>query len=642
MDGDFRGRRQAKSVRCRATVEAVERRVLFAAATHTVIVGLPPNLAAGETFGLTAELVDDNGDVDTAAGGSATVGVYGGGATLVGTRSVIVDHGIATYADLAVTTAGTFAFVAASGDLPTYVSAAVPVHPTAPAMFAFANLVPTTSAGGSLTTSFNANVGVKVTLEDAYGNATPIATSITVATSDGHTATMDAPAGVGYFTSLVVTRTGQATLTATAPGVPATTSAPFQVDPGPAAALAVVAQPAPVVAGQPFAGVTIATVDAYGNATTLAGAQPVQVQLLKDGQAVGGPTAATITDGRGVLLAGQGPTTAGTYAVTVRDFRPVVTPLTAVQTQPFAVTAGPAAHLSVATATNATLIAETGRPVPTLTVTVVDEFNNAVVTDSGSTVTVAATGPLSGTSDEATTAGRATFADLSFAAAGSYLLTFTDGAVPAAVVPVTVRPPLLKAATFAAGRPIGSVVVDVRADFPGLDLGVRANRVLTLTLDSGDAVDFTPKIARASIHNGFATVPVPVLRRTGTYSLGVIAADGSDLYTQFAVVPTPPARLAFFGDPRVNDDRSVSATVRLYDRFGNIAGNAQGTAVTLGLVGPRTRGGSPSLSGTTTSQVDRIGDAEFSGLMVTPGVRLRLRAVAPRLRSVVSKPFTIG
>ncbi len=287
---------------------------ITATATATGIAGTPRKLAfqvqpssgaagvalspavqvvAQDTFG---NLVPTYPDIVT-----VWIGTNPSGATLGGTLNVRAVAGVATFADLTVNLPGTgYTLVAGADGMTAAVSA--PFNVT---IGAASQLTLTTQPSAS------AQVGVAfaqqpvVQLRDAAGNAVPqsgIVVSAAIASGGGTlsgatTATTD-PSGAALFTNLAITGlVGARTLTFTATGLAAATSATIAVSAGAATKLVFTTEP-PTTTAQTAFGVVVEAQDAGGNVVpSFTGAVSVALATNPAGGTLSGTPTATAVAG---------------------------------------------------------------------------------------------------------------------------------------------------------------------------------------------------------------------------------------------------------------------------------------------------------------------------------------------------------
>lgn len=266
---------------------------------------------------------------------------------------------------------------------------------------------------------------IAVTLQDADGKTVKTAQAVTVSLAEnaaggvlGGTAVVDSVEGVATFETLSIQRAGTGyTLTATADGLEAATSAPFDVGAAAASQLAITGQPTELEAGTVIdPPVALKLTDAFGN--PVPGAAVTMVIAENPGDATLTGTTSRTTDGDGaVSFADLSLDRVGTGYTLVA----ATSALAPVATQPFNVRAGPPAALEFFVQPPAQVTV--GVPMdPAVKVLARDRFGNAV--DRPLDVTVALTsdspaGTLGGTLTAAVVSGLATFADLTVNLAGS-------------------------------------------------------------------------------------------------------------------------------------------------------------------------------------------------------------------------------
>ena len=634
--------------RRRVVAEPLERRTFLSAVTRLYVGGIPDVVTAGVPVTATVDCLDGFGWVDQTADLSITLSVYDGtlrgwGAVPVRTLTAPAVDGVATFDGLVFTTAQPQNVAAETASVSALSNDdGFDVVPAAATAMHFYGQPTKVDAGRPFYVGLD-QVEFGVGFTDAFGNGTTVGQpTVTVTSTDGHTVaypppTTSASAGFVKLTDFGPTRAGQQTLTATAAGMATIESAPFTVRPLGPVSFSFVSPPVDRVAGQPSDGVTVRTLDPFGNdAAPTAVMEKVDVSFIRDGQ-LSGTSTVNLTSGTAVAFVGSPPDRAGTYTVRVGDYyHDNIGSVAGVTSPTFVVSPGPVTKLVIPTG-SPTLIVEAGRPLPDLPVARQDDYGNDVAAAPGTTFTVTSTGPLDGTTTRSAESGRASFAGLIVPTAGTFTLTATDGLLPPVDLTVTVRPALLAATTTVAGRSIGVMTIDADAYFPDWRQlhGPAIPRVqFSLVggrLDSPYDIDDLVRLhAAGRIVNGFVRIRLPTLTRSGNYLVSATGVWGT-ASTTFTVQPAAAARVAFDLQP-VRGTTGYAARVRVADRFGN---PAEGTAVTLASATPA---GSP-VGGPFTVAAGADGVARFDGFAMTPGRRLRLRAGVPHGPSVVSRPF---
>ncbi len=260
------------------------------------------------------EIRDASGARVAGSTAAVTLAIAAGpaGATLAGTTTVAAVDGVATFGDLSIARAGAgYALTATSGTLTaaTSIPFAISVGPAAALAF---TAQPSSTTGA---TPFPSAVAVEV--RDAAGNAVTTSTAtVSLSLAGGAagatlagTLAAAAAAGVATFSGLSVDRAGTGyQLHATATGLAAADSTPFDVAVGPPVSIAFAVQPSNTRSTVPSSpAIAVDIVDAGGNAVASAANT---VSLVIDS----GPAVARLT-GTVSVAAVAGRATFGTAAV---------------------------------------------------------------------------------------------------------------------------------------------------------------------------------------------------------------------------------------------------------------------------------------------------------------------------------------
>ncbi len=387
------------------------------------------SITAGSKFTIVVK-AENGGQVDTHFSGAITLGLAGPG-RLAGTATVTVRGGVATFAGLAIDTAGTgFSLLASSVGL-----TPEPTSSFAVTASTVTHLVVSTPPPGSV--AAGGIFGLTVSAEDAFGNVNPtFAGTIKLALSHNPTrallngmAIMPASAGVAAFTGLGIDAAASGyVLTATSGRLAATTGS-LTVTAGTAMKLVMTTSPpASLKAGSAFT-VTIKAEDQYGNVDpTFTGS--VNLTLANSAGSVGlhGPITVAPRGGVAVFTGVLIDTAGSGYTLTASSGS-----LAAASSKSITVTPGAATRLAVTSQPPSTVMAGAGFG---LTVAVEDAFGNVVTNFTGSiSLTLSGgNGPahLSGTSTKTVKAGVAAFAGLSIlTAATGYVIKATAHGVTA-------------------------------------------------------------------------------------------------------------------------------------------------------------------------------------------------------------------
>jgi hypothetical protein len=435
------------------------------APTQLVFQTEPANVAAGsrETSPVQVAIEDAHGNtVPTSASIAVALVNPPAGATLGGTPTVMAASGVATFADLTITTAGTgYTLRATSDQLPAVISTPFNVLPASEAKLVFAVQPSNVLAGTSITP------GVELLVEDQFGNVVPSATdAITMSIGTGPagavlkgTTTRSAVSGESTFGDLSLAKAGiDYSLVASAVGLTSATSGPFIVSPGARSQLGFLVQPSAAQAGSAIAPpVQVAFEDTYGNVVSTSDDITVAVASGPSGSPLMGTTTVAAAGGIGsfgaLVLNRPGTYTLGATAGALTG-----------TSSAFTITSGPPARVVFsAQPSNATAGVAIAPPVQ---VELEDALGN-LIPDSSTQVTLAigvhaAAGSLSGTSTRAAVNGVATFSDLSINTAGTgYTLTATANAYAGATsLPfnISAGPPATGTCTVMADP--GSVTAD--------------------------------------------------------------------------------------------------------------------------------------------------------------------------------------
>ena len=203
----------------------------------------PASIVEGHSFGVTVDVEDGGGNIDTTSTAQVTLTISSG--TLTGTKKVNAVAGVATFVGLSVKQAGTgYTLTAAASGLTNGTSASFDVTAGTGTQLVF-------DASGQPPSTIGAGATFKVIVdvEDGGGNIDTTSTaSVTLTISGGATLsgtkTVAAASGVATFGGLSVAQAGTGyTLTAAAAGLTPDTSDSFDVTAGSADHLVFTQQP---------------------------------------------------------------------------------------------------------------------------------------------------------------------------------------------------------------------------------------------------------------------------------------------------------------------------------------------------------------------------------------------------------------
>ncbi len=235
----------------------------------------------------------ESGDNSTAITASVT---FGNG-PLLGTTTVTVVGGVATFTGLADPTVGTISLGFAGGGLSVGPSNLIAINPGAATQ-----LVIQTQPYAAVTAGNPLSDPIVVAEEDQYGNVvtTDSSTVVSVSLASGGGAltgptTATVVNGIASFNNLYHNTAGTIALQFAAGSLPAVTSISSVVSPAPPSALIIKKPPSGVIAGVAFA-TEVDAQDPYGNlATSFAG--PVTLALASGSGTLGGTVTVTAAAG---------------------------------------------------------------------------------------------------------------------------------------------------------------------------------------------------------------------------------------------------------------------------------------------------------------------------------------------------------
>src|SRR5947208_3303560 len=392
------------------------------AVTHLVFTVQPANATAGTTLTPAVQVAaqDAAGNTVPSFSGSVTVALGGtnpAGGTLAGTTTVAAVNGVASFATLSIDKSGSYWLTAtapATG-LSGGTSNDFSIAAGAATQLAFTVQPSNAVAGRTISPA------VQVSARDAQGNlVTGFVGSVTMALGTNPsggtlagTTTVAAVSGVASFASLSIAKVGTGyTLTAAAAGLPAATSAAFNVTPGTAAKLVFTVQPSNTAAGAAITpAVQVTAQDAQGNtASGFTGTVTVGLGANPVGGTLSGHT--TVAASAGVAtLADLSLDRAGTgYTLTAAGGG-----LSGATSAAFNITVGAATQLVFTVQPSTAVAARTISPA--VQVAARDAQGNLVSAFAGSVTVALGTNPsggtLAGTTTVTAAGGVATFGTLS-------------------------------------------------------------------------------------------------------------------------------------------------------------------------------------------------------------------------------------
>ena len=235
----------------------------------------PASLTAGTPFGLTVQVDDSSGNLESSFNGPVTVALANNpdGATLGGTLTVTATNGVANFSGLTLTNAASGYTLDVTGtSLGDALTSAISVTPSAPTQVVVTTQPPSSVTAGT-------GFGLQAAIEDAYGNVVTSAggiVSVALASNPGGTTlggTLSATTsnGVATFSGLTLTRAAAGyTLSVSSSGLAGSTTAALTVTPAAATQLVITQQPPASVALNTGFGLIVVIEDAFGNVVTSA------------------------------------------------------------------------------------------------------------------------------------------------------------------------------------------------------------------------------------------------------------------------------------------------------------------------------------------------------------------------------------
>jgi hypothetical protein len=604
---------------------------------------------------------DAAGKAVTDFSGTVTVAfsVNPGSDTLEGATTVNAVAGVATFTNLSIDRAASgYRLIATSGSLAPANSARFDVLGGQATHLAF-TVQPTTGAAGR-----SISPAVRVSAEDSLGNVdASFVGAVTVAIAGnpsggtlGGGAPVAAAAGVATFSTLSIDKVGIGyTLSATASGLGGTTSAPFDIVPGPATHLVFSVQPSGSTAGGTITpAVQVAALDTAGNTATgfignvslaITGGTGTSGASLSGTRTIAAVAGVASFANLSINLAGTG------YTLTA-----TASGATGVISAPFNVGAAAADSLvftSQPTATTAGAVIT-----PAVQVAARDSLGNIVSGFTGSVTVAIAPGTgtpgasLTGTKTVVAVAGVATFSTLKVDSSGTgYRLTataagiagttsaaFTVTAGPATRLQFTMQP-----STSMAGRTISPSVRLTAVDALGNSNSTFSGNV-TVAIGhnpSGGTLGGTPTVAA---FGGVATFSTLTIDKAGTgYTLTAVAAGLTGATSAaFDITSGSATQLILTVQPH-NATAGATITpavqVTALDAGGNTATGFAGN-VTVAITSGTGKAGA-TLAGTRTVAAV-AGVATFSALSIdSAGAGYTLTASASGLTSALSASFNI-
>ena len=611
-----------------------------AVASQVVFNQQPTNVTAGVAISpsITVDVEDQFGNIVTGDSSSVTLSINTGPGSIGGTDTVAASNGVATFSNVKLDTAGSYALAAGDGSLTVADSNSFTVNPAAASQVVFNQQPNNVTAGVAISPS------ITVDVEDQFGNVvTGDGSNVTLSIhtgpgSIGGTDTVAASSGVATFGNMKLDTAGSYTLAAADGSLAGADSSSFTVNPAAASQVVFNQQPSNVTAGVAITpSITVDVEDQFGNIVTADGSS-VTLSIDTGPGSIGGTD--TVAASSGVATFGNVKLdTAGSYTLAASDGS-----LTGANSNSF--TVSPAAASQLVYNQQPTNVTAGVAISPSITVDVEDQFGN-VVTGDGSNVTLSVdTGPgaIGGTDTVAASSGVATFGNVKLDTAGSYTLAASDGSLTGAISnSFTVDPAAASQLAFnqqptnvTAGVAISpSITVDVEDQFGNVVTGDGSNVTLSVNTGPG-SIGGTDTVAASSGVAAFSNVK---LDTAGSYTLA--AGDGSLTganSNSFTVDPAAASQLVFDQQPSdvtAGVAISPSITVDVEDQFGNIV-TSDSSSVTLAVdTGPGSIGGTDTVAASG-------GVATFGNVKLDTAGSYTLAASDGSLTGADSSSFTVN
>jgi streptogramin lyase len=600
----------------------------------TIATPVPSPVTAGTSFGLVAELTDTYGNLATNYSGSVVATIDSASNSVVGTQTVPVADGEASFSGFVLDAAASGYTVTISNSVgnspPPLTSAAFTVAPAAPAKYVVTSPISSPVVAG---TPF----GLTVTLEDQFNNPTTNYTASVTATiynasnATVGTQTLTTSGGQAAFSGLVLDTAASgytiAVTSTTAGAPPSLTTSPFAVAPAAPVAFTVTS-PAltSVTAGSSF-GLSAELVDAYGNiATNYSGSV---VATITNASSTTVATQTLPISGGSVTFSGFVLDAAASgYAVTISNSGGSTPPalttatFTVVPTAPvgYFLSALPSQVAGAPFGLTATLEDQYGNPTTnftaSVTATIYDKTNTSVgtqtLTTSGGQV------EFSGFVLDLAASGYTIQLTSSTAGAPSSLTTSQFAILPAAPTKFVVS--LAPSTTLVAGQTFG-IGVSLEDQFNNLATNYTGTVSVAIASNPGGSSlsGVTSKsVSPSGSTPGIASFSGLWLNKAGTnYSLQVTASGGvKTTFSGIAVSPAAPAKIVVITAPptTVNPGQLFNLQAVVTDAYGNVTTNYNGTVTVSVANNP----GGSVLGGTTAANVSSTsanpGYVSFAGL----------------------------
>jgi hypothetical protein len=610
----------------------------------------PPSVTAGSGFGLTIDIDNSAGQLDTSFNGAVTVALATnpGSTTLGGTLTVNATNGVAAFSALTLNIAANgYSLNVGGGGLVGLTTNSFNVTAAAASQLFVTSQPPATVTAGN-------GFGLAVTAEDRFGNiATTFNSLVTVALSSnpggatlGGTVSATPVNGVATFSGLTVTAAANGyTLKANGGGLPQVVSSAFNVNAAAASKLVVTSQPpASVTAGNGF-GLVVSAEDRFGNiATSYTTSVTVALTTNPGSTTLGGTLTATPSGGV-ATFAGLTINTAAIGYVLSASSGTITTAIS----NAFNVIAAAPSQLVVSSQPPVSVTAGTGFG---LAVTAEDRFGNIVTTYAGPVSVALASNPrnatLGGVVNATPNNGVAIFSGLTItAAANGYTIRASSGGLATATTNafnvvaaaathliVTAQPP----SSVTAGNGFG-FAASALDPFGNVDTSF--GHAVTVALASNPTGTTLAGTLTVTPQNGVATFSgLTINLAANGYSLSATASGVTAATTGgFSVTAAAASQLVMAAEPpaSVTAGTAFGFAVVAEDRFGNVASTYSLNVFASLSSNP----GGATLGGTLTATPVN-GVASFAGLTINFAANgYRLQAASGTLTSATTNLLNV-
>jgi len=621
-----------------------------ATASRLVVTQEPPATAsAGQVFATQPVITEEDpfGNVETGDNNTTITASLGtGSGPLLGTTTITMKGGVATFKNLADDTAEIITLTFTGLGLTAVPSSSVAVSPAKASQLVIYTQPTATATAGQPFAS-----GPVVYEEDPFGNletgdnSTVITATLTSGAGllQGTTATVSG--GVATFTNLEDETAETVSLTFNGGGLTSLPSSSVTVSPTAASKVVFGQQTTSAAPGAAITpAVTVRVEDAFNNVVS-SDSSTVTLTLSSGTFEAGSSTAAAATSSGMATFSNLKIDVPGSYTLSADDG--TLKPTGA--SNSFTISPATASQLVIHTQPSSTATA--GQAFGTQAVVYEeDQFGNLETGDNSTVVTAtleSGTGPLKGTTSVTVSDGVATFTNLADNKAETISLNFTSGSLTNAtsnnivVSPATASKLVIHtqpSSMATAGQAFGTQpVIDEEDQFGNLETGDKST-VVTASLESGTGpLQGTTSV---TVSGGVARFTSLADDKAETISLnftgaGLTAGPSSSIVVSPAtasqlVIHTQPSTTAMAGQPFTSQP-----VIYEEDRFGNIETADNSTVVTASLAS-----GSGPLQGTTTVTVSG-GVATFTNLVDNRAETFSLNFRSGSLSSAPTSPIAV-